>query len=457
MSLKISENGNKNYLAQIVELKNIRKHENADRLRIVSIDFNDVIIGESLQEGDTCVYFPVESAINPEFIKFTNSFRDSKLNVDQTVKGYFESNGRVRAVKLRGEKSCGCLFPISDLSEFIKAVTNTPVGVDTFNIGTEFDYYNDIKICEKFIVPIKNINNGSQKNGKKSKQSRISENQFHFHTDTENLRKNVFKIKPDTEISISYKVHGTSSIASHILLKKELNLFEKIIIKLENKIPSIKKYLPSIKTEEYGYVFASRKVIKKVSDEKIIGNSFYDTDIWSICGESIKEYIPKGFTIYFEIVGFMPSGSGIQSPFDYGCKEKEHKIYVYRITNTTPDGHVFNLGTKECEEFCLKCGLNFVPLFFHGTASDMFPVDESMGSDGDWQEGFVKFLEKKYNEKNCYLCKNKVPEEGIVLRVEKMSEFEAYKLKSFAFLEYETKELDKGVENIEDAVEEETN
>ena len=59
--------------------------------------------------------------------------------------------------------------------------------------------------------------------------------------------------------------------------------------------------------------------------------------------------------------------------------------------------------------------------------------------------------EKEYNEKNCYMCKTKVPEEGIVLRVlNTPTKFEAYKLKSFNFLARETKSFDKGEINIED-------
>ena len=249
-------------------------------------------------------------------------------------------------------------------------------------------------------------------------------------------------------------IHNTSAIASHVLVKRNLNFLERTIIKLRIKFgknPAIWKHLPEINQEEYGFVFASRKVIKSVEGEAIIGDSFYDSDLWTACGEKMKEFIPKGYTIYYEIVGYTPSGSAIQSKYDYGCKQGEHKVYVYRITQTTPDGQVFNLGTKECQEFCLKSGLDFVPLFFHGKAEALFGYQVDNHSDDDWQKDFVKFLEEEYNEKDCYICKNKVPEEGIVIRKEKMSEFEAYKLKSFRFLEFETKELDKGEENIEDS------
>ena len=46
------------------------------------------------------------------------------------------------------------------------------------------------------------------------------------------------------------------------------------------------------------------------------------------------------------------------------------------------------------------------------------------------------------------MCTNKVPEEGVVLRIEK-NKFEAYKIKSVSFLERESSLLDKNVLDIE--------
>ena len=47
------------------------------------------------------------------------------------------------------------------------------------------------------------------------------------------------------------------------------------------------------------------------------------------------------------------------------------------------------------------------------------------------------------------MCNNKVPEEGIVVRKESLFSCDSYKLKSFRFLEFETKQLDKGESDIE--------
>ena len=58
--------------------------------------------------------------------------------------------------------------------------------------------------------------------------------------------------------------------------------------------------------------------------------------------------------------------------------------------------------------------------------------------------------EKFYMEKECFMCYSKVPAEGVVIRKEIVEEFEAYKCKTFRFKTKESKELDKGIENIED-------
>jgi hypothetical protein len=57
-----------------------------------------------------------------------------------------------------------------------------------------------------------------------------------------------------------------------------------------------------------------------------------------------------------------------------------------------------------------------------------------------------------YLEKDCDMCKSKpnIPAEGVVVRIE-ANDLNVYKLKSFRFYEYETKEADSGEANIEDA------
>jgi len=427
--LSISKDANINYLAKVVKINSLCKHPNADKLQIAIVDFQEVIVDLDVKIGDIMIFFPLESQINQEFLSYTNSFRHSNLNrvVDDEHTGFFEDNRRVRAVKLRGQKSMGVLFPAEQFQNWI--------GGESLEVGTEFDSVGKTIIVQKYMLPVKQTPN--QRLGKKPKVSRLVDGQVHLHTDTENLLRNITKLSPDDYISITYKVHGTSFWVSNVLVKRNLNLFEKLLKSLGIKI----------KETEYDYVYGSRKVVKNANmDDPKRKDHFYEYDLWGDIKEEIKEFIPKGYTIYGECLGFTKGDAYIQSQYDYGCEPCKNKLMIYRITFTNEDGIVYNLSTNEIKDYCDRVGLEYVPLFYYGVAKDLCPqIDES----NHWHENYVKYLQDKFTEKDCYICKNKVPEEGIVLRKEGQFEFETYKLKSFRFLEFETKLLDEGVEDIE--------
>jgi len=416
--LKISKEANTNYLAKIVYLKEFKKHPNADRLKMVTIDFQDVITGINAEEG-LYVFFPLECQINYEFLKDTNSFSSALLNADTTEKGYLEKKGRVRATKLRGEKSMGYIVPWETVREW---AFRQGEEVLTVSEGTEFDMIGDIKMCQKYEVPVKHT--PGEKLGKKPRISRLVDGQVHLHVSTENLRKEHYKIKPEDRISVSYKVHGTSWWVSNVLVKK-ISLLDKIL------------NMCHINRNEHDIVYGSRKVVKNEFETKNKSH-FYGYDLWSSIAEDLKA-IPKGYTVYGEAVGFTKGGSYIQKDYDYGCIPPNMKLQVYRVTHTNPDGLVTELSTEQIIEFCGKLGLDTVHYFYVGEAGKMY---DDFGN-------FIPNLERDYNDKDCFMCNNEVPEEGIVVRKEKLFGFEAYKLKSFKFLERESKMLDQGEEDIE--------
>ena len=438
--LKISEQANKNYLARVIQLKNIQKHPGADRLQMVTVDFLTVITGMDAKDGDLYIYFPLETTLNLDFLSFTNSFRHTNLNKDQddNKPGFFEDAGRVKATKLRGERSSGYLVPAEKLWEW----AGVPYNVKDFEIGQEFDtidcvrYPNTI-VCKKYVIKSREYNPMTGK-GKKPKRSRLIDNQIRLHCDTENLRKEVWKIKPEDIITITYKLHGTSGWTAHVPVKKNLSLLER----------ALKFVGVNIIDTEYDYVFGSRKVVKNSDMQE--GREpvhFYGYDLWGEAKENLKEFIPKGYSLYYEIVGNLKGGGPIQPGYDYGCKDGEHKIYVYRITFTNADGLCNDLSSMQVKQYCEHFGLNYVPTFYHGRAGD---IDMGMDENLHCHEQFIKLLEDKYNDKPCFMCVSKNPEEGIVLRKESLFNFDAWKLKSFSFLEFESKQLDSGEDNLED-------
>ena len=445
MKLKVPKNSN--YAAVVVQIKTIVQLENCDNVVAAQIMGNQVIVGKDVQVGDVGLYFPLETQLTDTYLSNNNLYKDAEQNKDKTKKGYFEKNGRIRCVKFRGNKSEGLFMPMESLSFVLKPS-------ETLEIGQEFDELNGSILCQKYIVKAKGepgvAGSKKQKIGKKAK-SKLIENQFRFHDDTSMLFRNLHKIHPDDIISMAYKVHGTSSISAKLLCKKSLKWYETALQKLGVNIVDT----------HYDFIYSSRKVVKN-ADLRDTDNSFYTEDIWGITHNELKEFLQDGMTIYYEVVGFLPNGSYIQGPYDYGCDPCEHKNMIYRITYTNPSGKVFEFSVKQVRDWCKDRGLETVPQLYYGYAKDFYDEIVYDGSDetkiiglfsdmdiNGWRDSFLQKIKDKYNEKDCYICENRVPEEGCVIRIEK-NEFEAYKAKSNRFYEFETKLLDKGESNIED-------
>jgi hypothetical protein len=265
-------------------------------------------------------------------------------------------------------------------------------------------------------------------------------------------------VLPDSLISITEKLHGTSAIASYILCNKKLSLKDRIA----------KWFGANIIESEFDYIYSSRKVIKN----KYICDSpegFYSEDIWKTGFEELKPFMQKGMSIYYEIVGYLNSGKAIQSKFDYGCSPCQHEKYIYRITTTNEDGKVFEWSMLQIQQWCKANGLKAVPLHYYGYTQEIFDklwlryygdkekyqkIIRKYGIK-EYDGGlFLDLLQKEYLEKKCIMCKNDVPNEGIVLRLESL-DIEPFKLKSHNFRLLETQSLDKQELNIEDNQEQE--
>ncbi len=215
---------NKNYCANIVEIKNIINLDNCDNVCHANILSNLVIVSKDVKIGDIGIFFPIETKLSNDFLKNNNLYRKPELNIDNTKKGYFEENGRIRCVKFRGNASMGFFVPLTTLN-YLKTK-------ETFVIGDEFDTIDGNKICEKYVIINKNLPS-TRKLGKiYKKSSKVIENQFRFHLSTDNLYKNIHKLNPDDLISLSIKLHGSSFIVSNLLCKRKLNIIEKIFIKI---------------------------------------------------------------------------------------------------------------------------------------------------------------------------------------------------------------------------------
>ena len=430
MKLEIKENS-KNYVCSVVEIKELHPIEGADRIQRTVIFSNNVIVSKDVKIGDKMLYFVSGTKLNVDFCKYNNLLTDKEQNRDNTKVGYISHKQfRVKAIKLKGIISDGILLPVESLN-FCGIFDNT-----VFKVGDEFTDIDNVSICEKYFVPVRNSNPGG-KQPKSVKINRLVDNQFYLHNDTDNLRKNIHKLNLEDIIGIHYKKHGTSVVIGNVLVKKSLKWYERLARKVGFNI---------IDTE-YDVIYSSRKVIKNAY-LNTTPNSYYKTDIWGDVMNEVKDKIPQNYTLYGEILGFEKSGSPIQGKYDYGCNPGEHKFYVYRITVVNHNGHLIELTDKQIQEFCEKYGFLYKDTFiYYGKAENLYP---ELCESEHWHENFLANLERDYNEKDCYMCVNKVPEEGIILRIEKTFEYEAYKLKSKRFLLQESELQEKEESNIED-------
>jgi len=418
--MKFEEPKNPNYCATVVTLKTFVDLPNCDRIKASIIFSNSVIVPKDAKIGDIGLFFPVECQLSAPFLAANNLYRKPEWgNVDPTKSGFFEAHGRIKCVRFRTHKSEGFWIPLSSLDPLQYG------GYDPkdFPEGTTFDRLENkncssdpkdfyLEICCKYVPKGTNSGGPNHVKGESSLKERIVEGQWRFHTDTENLKKNIHKIHPDDYISISEKFHGTSAIFSKILVKRKLNLLERLLNKIGVKI----------QLNEYGFTYSSRKVIKNVAG---VGQT--NDDVWRVIAKTIEDIIPNSYSVFGEIVGYTPGGKAIQcgpggKPYHYGCSQGECQLYVYKVTSTNPDGKVIELSWPQMKEFCTKYGLEMVKELYYGKADQFFSWDTDIQDDPDdieWRKALLQEIESQFvHDQMCPWNGNTVPAEGIVVRLD---------------------------------------
>ena len=349
---------------------------------------------------------------------------------------------------------------------------------------------NRLELTRKAYVPrISNreqarANKAAKRNKRLKRFDRMIEGQFSFHYDTNQLADNMWRFNPDTMVTVSTKWHGTSHIVGRVLVKKPLPAslprmrenkiktrqlkylykaerrfyWQKMMVK--NKIASIKNYLDSQYTVDYGEVTSSRGVIKNQYINQGVTKGFYGVDIWTEYGDLLYPYLIDGMQVFSEIVGYVTGGqSMIQKGYDYGCAPGTNKIMPYRITVNNPDGGVTEWDVMEVYGWTLQLLKEhpelkdkIVPLdiLYHGTLGDLYP---DIDREQHWNDNVLRAMRNDKvhfkMEENEPLCKNKVPREGIVIRIDGDAKSEAFKLKTYTFLGKEAELMDKGEVDVE--------
>lgn len=189
MKLVKSKNFNINYLAQIINVKDFLPHPNPEvnKLKLVAVGSYRVIVSLDSKPG-YYVYFPALSQINPDFLRFCSLYRDTTLNANPEHKGFFEKNGKVTAIKLRGQVSEGFLIEWELFHNWlIDSVNKTVEPKENEEFDSVQDESKSFWVCKKYIPKTSNQGSNNPNKGQKGKQpkglDKLIENQFRFHYD----------------------------------------------------------------------------------------------------------------------------------------------------------------------------------------------------------------------------------------------------------------------------------
>ena len=444
----------------IIEVKELRPHNNADRLQILGVFGTETCVPLDVKVGDIGVYFPTDLQLSEEFCA-ANDLVERKDENGEKAGGYLHPSKRnVKCIKLRGEKSDGMYLPISCFDYLNLAKPLKP--------GDVIDELEGHEICRKYIpaVRAKAGHSGGVKTGRRKTPIAPL---FAEHVDTEQLPYNLDAFKAGDYVEITLKMHGTSGRTGH--LPKHVGYNDSFGTKTANAIKNILNKL--IKTHyeekhdepiyEWGYVSGTRRVVIEDFDKP----AYYDSnDFREEHAKAFEGKLYKGETAYYEIVGFQNNGVPIMAScdnkktkdkdfikqygptteFSYGCSPSGwtedsvrgemcpvSDMYVYRMTMTNEDGDVVEYTPDFMRYRCEQMGIKTVPVLWSGIIPDFYQLPDNVGSLQEVNAGeFIKNIAEQYYEGADPIGKTHI-REGIVARIVNRPGFKAYKYKNFYF------------------------
>ena len=367
--------------------------------------------------------------------------------------GFFNKYGRVRCITLKNTPSFGFLFEVDSMAKFNPGIKD--VNLEDY-LNQDFDTVDGELFVKAYVPPVKPENvrktRGEKRNKKLSRFDRLVEGELRLHYDSTQLVKNMSLIDPDKIVTVSVKVHGTSSVIGKVHVKNPLPMmwykkaWNKLIdlINLPEKIKFKYDY-----TIDYGPVYCSSTVVKNQYINQEVTGGYYNVDIWSEYGDILYPYLDNGMTVYSEIAGYLTGcQTMIQKQYAYGCQPGENFIMPYRISTMSEGCVRYEWNVQDVYDWTVRLiyrmkeagdenwkRIHPIDILYHGTLANLYPeIDE----DNHWHENV---LEKLKNDKEHFgmeeyepLCTDiKVPREGICLRIDNDPILENFKLKTTSF------------------------
>lgn len=426
MALKFDTIKNPNYVATVVSLepKDLYDVPGLDNLKGYSKFGMQALVPKDTPAG-LHILFSTEVQLSHDFVAANNLYRDSTQNRVQAEKGYLEANRRVKAIKLRQNRSESLLLPLTSLSYMLKQKE-----LAELQENDVFDSINGQEICRKYYVKEPK----PQGNQPKARVRKVDEKVFPQHLDSENYFRNAERVPDSGHIIVTQKLHGTSVRYGNVPVVQEQSLLQRLF-----RRPAQTKHQ---------FVVGSRRVVKSIDHETPeTKNHYYAEDLWTTWAKdhNVADRIPKDHIVYGELVGWTPEGSPIQKGYTYDLQEGEAELYVYRVAVVTSDGHIVDYNHDQMQQWCNERGFKVVPKLLAG-AHGLINVES--------------FLERRYYEEwskgeahafstPLPLSDKKLVDEGVCVRYDGPLGAYILKAKSPSFLEHETKMLDAEAEDME--------
>ncbi len=295
--------------AELVTIKTIVPHANADRLEIATVfDYQVVVRKDEFKSGELVLYVPIDSVLPTKFEEFLFP-PESKIKL---------SKSRVKAIRIRGFISQGMVIPIQDVHSFLGNMPH-------FYYGEGDDYTAALGITK--FEPKENRHTNFNVQGKSKP---FHNSNFHKYTEIENGNRFSKVFVEGEEVVCTEKCHGSNFRAGYVPV--EINSFWKKIKKFLHLLPP------------YEFVYGSHNV--QMQDKKNPA-LFYDSNIYKEMVDKyrLKEDLHSGVVIYGEIYG-----DGVQKGYTYGCLKGEHKLVVFDIM--MDEKYLDNVGFQFYAKLC---------------------------------------------------------------------------------------------------------
>jgi hypothetical protein len=301
-----------------------------------------------------------------------NLYRENKgENKDPEEFGYFEASRRVRAIKLRGQKSEGFMSPLD-------ALEWTGTDLSKLRPGQRVDTLEGKVICEKYITRATR-----EAKAKAGGKQRRKIQQFNKVGNTEKFRYMANSIPKGALLTLSGKIHGTSGRTGQLLLSTEQPVQENALQRAWRWF--MRRPLPTKVTKASTLVTGTRNTIccegTEVPHVRPDGTEV-PLGYRQLIHNSLEGCLRLGETVYYEIVALTDEGIpefrhsvpadniasktrkkyGEAMYYRYGVEAGNYGVWIYRITMQNEQGDAVQLSWNQMTKRANELGWPVVPV-----------------------------------------------------------------------------------------------